>query len=128
MGKKHPPSMASTKAMIACRFPACSGVRARAATTNMTPMAAITPASTRMATPSELPHSAPSSRVEPTTSTAMLTTPRMKEVSALPATMERREMGAARRRPMVPFCRSSSRPSTPNWTVRKMKRIAMPAA
>ncbi len=65
--------------------------------------------------------------VVPVTSTAMLTTPRTKEVSALPATTARREIGAARSRPMVPFSFSSSRPSTPNWTVRKTKRMAIAA-
>ncbi|MCZ7665563.1 MAG: hypothetical protein M5U22_22710 [Thermoleophilia bacterium] len=62
-----------------------------------------------------------------TTSTAMLTTPSTKEVSAFPAMIEPRLMGAPSSRAMVPRRRSSSSPLTPNVTVKKTKKTAMPA-
>ncbi len=114
--------------MTACQFPACSAFLARVATMAMTPMAARTPATTRRPTPTGLPQSAPSRSVLAATRTTMLTTPRRKLVKSFPPRIDARGIGAAKRRLRVPSLRSSSRLVTPNCTVKKRKKTAIPAA
>ena len=58
----------------------------------------------------------------------MLIVPRAMLVASLPARTERREIGAASIRASVPSRRSSRMLVIPNWTAKKRKKTAMPAA
>ena len=128
IGKNTPPSIPSTTAMIDCQLPACSAVFASVATSAITPIAASTPARTRSATPTGLPHLAPSRREVATMSVVIDSTPRTKLMSSFPPRIEARPIGAASRRESVPSFRSSRRLATPNCTVKNRKNTAMPAA
>ncbi len=58
----------------------------------------------------------------------MLTTPSTRLVSSLPTRTALRRIGAANIRASVPSRRSSSTLVTPNCTVKKRKKTAIPAA
>ncbi len=120
--------MPRTTATIDNQGPAWSGVRANVPTSALTAVAAITPAPISIATPSGSPQCASSAKWVATARMAMLTVPMTRLVRSFPASTEPRGTGATRTRARVPSRRSSSRLSTPNWTAKKRKKTAIPAA
>ncbi len=129
MEKNAPPRMPSTSATPAWMAPACSAVCAVAR--RRTPRSRPRP---ERRPPRAGPHRAgcrttprgAASRSGPGTSSRR--GPRAKLTRTLLATTCHGGTGAARMRGSVPSRRSSRRPSTPNWTVKNKKNVAMPAA
>jgi hypothetical protein len=120
--------MAMVTATIEFQPPACSSVRARVVMRAVIPIAAVTAPRTRSATPNGSPHSAPRRNVEASTSTVIATIPSAKLPIALPSTIAHGPIGAATSRGRVPSRRSVRSDRTPNWAVKKRKKIAMLAA
>src|SRR5699024_11161670 len=116
IGKNAPPDMPSTSAMIDCTMFACSAVRARRTTTNVSEVAASTAVSTRAATAGTAPKSTSNSSDPMVSSTPVATTPSTNAVSALAATIVDQRTGIDLSRTNVPSSRSAISPSTPNPT------------
>ena len=91
------------------------------------PTAASTAATTRTATPTGLPHSAPRMNFPATISTASEASPRITETRHLAARTALGRVGVERIRARVPSRRSSRRLNKPTCAVNNRKNTAIPA-